>query len=330
MRVFKYILLILGSIAAGLYWMVHVDESKPQAERLVGAAAALEGALAWGEGRRSLTRVVTMEPDADGELWRAQGFAAPAAGGPGEAFVAGLRLTCPQLADADCWKVEEVREPDAISPVDPGAPLETAAGPALVLDSETQRMALIQTRLKELGFDPGPMDGVMGWQTKQALAAWRAGLRDEDAGADDADLSDQALMDRLLFEGQVVRGAELYQAGDYHAAMAVFNAVVRVDPDNGEAQLYRGLMFRAMGMSEQAISAYSKGLAARPELAFAFTDRGHAHYQERRYGAALADYVEGLGLSALGADYLSLKEKAVDLSGRAADELGPLWDKAAE
>ena len=42
--------------------------------------------------------------------------------------------------------------------------------------------------------------------------------------------------------------------------LAVFNAVVRVEPDNGEAQLYRGLMFRAMGMSEQAITAYSKGL----------------------------------------------------------------------
>jgi peptidoglycan hydrolase-like protein with peptidoglycan-binding domain len=42
-----------------------------------------------------------------------------------------------------------------------------------------EQVRILQLRLRDAGFDPGPFDGVMGSKTKSALAQYEASQRDK-------------------------------------------------------------------------------------------------------------------------------------------------------
>ena len=68
----------------------------------------------------------------------------------------------------------------APAPVPPGRPVATPApGPAPVAPMRVRTMHDVQQRLLELGYDPGPVDGMAGPATRAALGAFQKdrGLR---------------------------------------------------------------------------------------------------------------------------------------------------------
>ena len=58
------------------------------------------------------------------------------------------------------------RSPDAAASAQPTASLKTVSG--------SQEIRRAQERLKAAGFDPGPIDGILGPQTKSALEQYRS------------------------------------------------------------------------------------------------------------------------------------------------------------
>ena len=58
-----------------------------------------------------------------------------------------------------------------------GAPRMDAGKPATVAAQPQEDIRIMQLRLRDAGFDPGPFDGVMGAKTKLALQQYEAAQR---------------------------------------------------------------------------------------------------------------------------------------------------------
>jgi TPR repeat protein len=75
---------------------------------------------------------------------------------------------------------------------EPEAPGGTAAGDGEAVELSRDDIREIQTRLDELGYDPGPVDGLMGDRTESAIAAFQ-----QDRGLEADGEPSPALLDRL-------------------------------------------------------------------------------------------------------------------------------------
>jgi peptidoglycan hydrolase-like protein with peptidoglycan-binding domain len=53
--------------------------------------------------------------------------------------------------------------------------MQAAKQSAADIGSSTDEIRLIQVRLKDAGFDAGPVDGVMGFKTRSALLRFQSG-----------------------------------------------------------------------------------------------------------------------------------------------------------
>jgi peptidoglycan hydrolase-like protein with peptidoglycan-binding domain len=70
----------------------------------------------------------------------------------------------------------EIQSPRASAPAQPTAPVDTVSG--------NQEIRRAQERLKAAGFDPGPIDGKLGLQTKSALEKYRSSHKLSRSGID--------------------------------------------------------------------------------------------------------------------------------------------------
>jgi peptidoglycan hydrolase-like protein with peptidoglycan-binding domain len=73
-------------------------------------------------------------------------------------------------------QVTEIQSPRPSAPAQPTAPVDTVSG--------NQEIRRAQERLKAAGFDPGPIDGKLGPQTKAALEKYRSSHKSIRSGSD--------------------------------------------------------------------------------------------------------------------------------------------------
>jgi len=92
---------------------------------------------------------------------------------------------------------------------------------------------------------------------------------------------------------QGVANAEL---GQYEAAIADYDAALRLDPDHAVALVNRSLAWIALGRYEEAIADYDAVLRLDPEQVGAWANRGAAKAKLGRHNEALADYDAALRL----------------------------------
>ena len=71
-------------------------------------------------------------------------------------------------------------------------------------------------------------------------------------------------------------------SGDRDAAIADYNAAVRLDPTNAGIYYDRGIAFRRGGDLDRAVADLSEAIRLDPQLAGAYNERGYAFYQQHR------------------------------------------------
>ena len=74
-----------------------------------------------------------------------------------------------------------------------------------VRDRGSEKIRLVQTGLSELGYTPGPVDGVLGEQTKQAIRTFEQDRRLEVTGR---------VSDALVRELQAITGLSSLKTGN--------------------------------------------------------------------------------------------------------------------
>jgi len=97
-------------------------------------------------------------------------------------------------ADAAAFPTPPPAPPPPGATPTPRKPLTPS--PFVALTQDTVRD--IQTALTQLGYNPGPVDGLMGRQTEGALSAWRL-----DSGLPPSDPMTEADLGRLLLDSSI-------------------------------------------------------------------------------------------------------------------------------
>ena len=86
------------------------------------------------------------------------------------------------------------------------------------------------------------------------------------------------------------RGYSYARLGDYDAAIADYDHVLRVDPSNIHALHNRGISYEKIQKLELAIDDFSQVMRLDPDNANALYNRGCAYDTLGNYAAALKDY----------------------------------------
>jgi tetratricopeptide (TPR) repeat protein len=101
----------------------------------------------------------------------------------------------------------------------------------------------------------------------------------------------------------VNRGIMLLRANDVAGAKADFEAALRLDPEQGEAWLGKGIVEWQSGNSQAAFQPLDRAIKLRPRrLAVAYYVRGLANEQQGNLRAAYADLVRAQALDPRWAD----------------------------
>jgi tetratricopeptide (TPR) repeat protein len=275
-----------------------------------------------------------MDPDDAADAWQLTGLvASPGANGVSSerVFVAKLHTLCQRYGDPKCWVVDEL----AFADEGDEAQSATEVGDAVVSKvSKAERLKLVQTQLKALGFDPGPLDGALGQKTRSALNKYQA-QKSSDDSSQEAQAADQAGSESVLSELEGMSRQNSGQThlvkGDYHAAMSEYAILRQLEQEGGQTYFYRGVMYRGMGLPELAIAEYDAALTLAPDHELVFYQRGSAHYQQHRYWQAYGDYANGLGFRLLGERYVAVRDRLGLLGDEAASgfETFSQWAKVA-
>jgi tetratricopeptide (TPR) repeat protein len=317
---FRLVGLVILLIPVWILVLVAVEEQGRKDKAVSGVQAALQDALVSEKQIGRIASLDRMDPGAPADHWVLAGKAVLSGDGGSSQeahFVATMRTRCPHYGDASCWSLEGLDLPASEYSASPRTDEEQSGR------SDMQRLIALQTELEALGFDPGPPDGSLGPRTKQALEEFVAAHGPADLEAMNLDL-----VTLVEVKGHMARGDSLFAKRDFHSAMEHYDHVLRLHPVNAEARYRRGLMYRTMGASDLAVREYDAALTHDPSNLTVLFDRGHANYEQGNYWAALADYLDSLGLRLLGDRYFPLRENVVAVGGQAADGLDAAWDWA--
>ena len=85
---------------------------------------------------------------------------------------------------------------------------------------------------------------------------------------------------------------------EYDKAFADFNAVSRIDPQNVNAYLGRGSVYKDRSEYDQAIAEITNAISIDPKSAPALCDRGIALSHKREFGKAITDCDNAIRLCA--------------------------------
>jgi Tfp pilus assembly protein PilF len=96
--------------------------------------------------------------------------------------------------------------------------------------------------------------------------------------------------------GMFQLGLDRHKAGDLRSAAAVYEEVLRLDPQNAEALHLLGLVAHQSGQPEPAIGYISRAIALSPNAAHMYGNRGLALVAAGQFEAAVADYDKAIGL----------------------------------
>ena len=89
---------------------------------------------------------------------------------------------------------------------------------------------------------------------------------------------------------------ELYNQGNFEAALLVANKIIENDPEYAVAYTNRGIVYNNLGNYEAALKDHTKALSLDPEYAVAYNNRGGVYYNLGNNEAALEDYNKALSL----------------------------------
>ncbi len=200
-------------------------------------------------------------------------------------YRARIRKLCGEPGALRCWGLDALKR---------GQSMELGRAPAMASAPSRRlfggaRVRGIQRRLKALGWEPGPLDGVMGPLTRRAIQRYqqRHGLRAVGRPTG-------ALLDHLEVNDLFDRGLKAFQAGDFHQAARHYSQVIALRPENGDARFNRGLVYRRLALPALAVRDYDVALALDRGHVQALFDRGNARAEMGHYGAAAVDYADSL------------------------------------
>ena len=100
----------------------------------------------------------------------------------------------------------------------------------------------------------------------------------------------------LSAEGHLLRGNALYESGRYEEALAAYDRALALRPDDPTAHMNRGVALEDLGRHEEALAAHDRALALRPDYPNAHMNRGAALGELGRYEEALAASDRALAL----------------------------------
>ena len=145
---------------------------------------------------------------------------------------------------------------------------------------------LTQRRLKEAGFNPGPIDGRPGPRTRRAIAGYQRAYQLEVDGR-----ASLELLDHLDTRALQLTAIAATNEGDYATAILAYSQIIRLRPGDGHAYFNRGLTFKDAGLFDRAIADYDTALRMDDSITQALYDRGNIYYRQGNYGQALEDYL---------------------------------------
>lgn len=92
-------------------------------------------------------------------------------------------------------------------------------------------------------------------------------------------------------------GQDAANAGDWTAAIILFDQAIALNNLNPEPYLLRGNAYKELGDLAQAISNYDQALALDPNLAIGYNNRGLAHAANGNSDQALLDFAKAIELA---------------------------------
>jgi tetratricopeptide (TPR) repeat protein len=157
---------------------------------------------------------------------------------------------------------------------------------------EEDRISLIQQRLSEAGFDPGPVDGKMGPRTRAAFEAYEHSYN----------LTDQTyeeLVDYMVASTHFESAYNSQKSGYHEKSIQEYSMVIRIRPTFPEAYFNRGLIYYAQGRYDHAIEDFSAAIDLQPRNKGAYLSRANAYYEKKLYRLAARDVFDAvmLGIS---------------------------------
>ena len=132
----------------------------------------------------------------------------------------------------------------------------------------------------------------------------------------------------LTAEEYYERGAELIAEGDFEGAIAEFSNAIQVDNDYADAYIFRGLAYRAINLSDEAIDDLTRAIELRPFDWFVYTYRGDTYALLDEVGEAMFDYNEAIYLNPRHSDAFAGRSSLH--SERGDDELALIDARIAE
>jgi tetratricopeptide (TPR) repeat protein len=91
-------------------------------------------------------------------------------------------------------------------------------------------------------------------------------------------------------------GALMNEKGDNNVAIAAYNQVLRLAPNNPDCYSNRGNAYRNKGNYDQAIADYNKAIELDPNDPKFYNNRGNAYRNKGNYDQAIANYIKALAL----------------------------------
>jgi tetratricopeptide (TPR) repeat protein len=147
----------------------------------------------------------------------------------------------------------------------------------------------IQKRLADRGYYDGPLDGSLGPKTSLAIEIYQRVQRHDATGQ-----PSRVIYEELEDYALQVRGLDQFKKGAYGAAVATYSRIIRREPKNADAYFNRGLAYKNVGRTEQALTDYNVAIELNPEHRKAYLDRANILYDQGHYGGALRAYFKAL------------------------------------
>lgn len=85
-------------------------------------------------------------------------------------------------------------------------------------------------------------------------------------------------------------GIDLYDAGQFAAALKYFNAALQAKPSSAVAYLYRARIYRGLGDPQAALTDLNRGKSYDDTVADLHLETGQIHYEQGDYVAAFQDF----------------------------------------
>ena len=93
------------------------------------------------------------------------------------------------------------------------------------------------------------------------------------------------------------RGLALFELGRFAEAIADYDRMVAMDPQNMQAYANQGDALQALGQFEEALARYAQAISIAPDCAETYSNRGLALHEIKRFEEALESYDQAIAIN---------------------------------